>query len=228
MSLVRLSSVTHSFNQNQSITPLTGTSVQNGVQVVVPDQNVTPPGHYMLFILKNGVPSVSKIVRVLPLNTPTSSWPTMYTETPPVNQTTNTGQPFPVSSWAIHRASVNGAGVSTVHFWMYPLPSGSPVFLGAATPEPRQDVANLFGPQFLNSWFRLPPQPQSGTLAAGSYRIDAHAFSGLAGWFNNVVSSTVTIPPSNPIMSVDLPRPRAPCPSRLPSRAGRSITRRSW
>ena len=28
------------------------------------DPNLLPPGHYMLFILRGGVPSVAKIIRV--------------------------------------------------------------------------------------------------------------------------------------------------------------------
>jgi hypothetical protein len=64
--LVRLSSVTHSFNMNQRIETLAFTRATGGLDVTVPsNRNLLPPGHYMLFILDGaGVPSVATIVRV--------------------------------------------------------------------------------------------------------------------------------------------------------------------
>lgn len=63
---VRLSSVTHSFNQNQRINYLTFTPGAGRIDITAPsNRNVCPPGHYMLFILNgNDVPSVAKIVSV--------------------------------------------------------------------------------------------------------------------------------------------------------------------
>jgi len=63
---IRLGSVTHAFNQNQRINRLTFTAVPNGLNVTAPSsRNLCPPGHYMLFILdRNGVPSVSRIIRI--------------------------------------------------------------------------------------------------------------------------------------------------------------------
>ncbi|HVF58023.1 MAG TPA: DUF4082 domain-containing protein [Pyrinomonadaceae bacterium] len=63
---VRLSSVTHSFNQNQRFSRLTFSQASGGLNVAAPsNKNWTPPGHYMLFILNaNGVPSVAKIVSI--------------------------------------------------------------------------------------------------------------------------------------------------------------------
>ena len=67
MHLLRLGSVTHSFNQNQSITSLPFTAGAGVLDVSgVSDANLTTPGHYMLFLLDDGVPSVAEIVRVLP------------------------------------------------------------------------------------------------------------------------------------------------------------------
>jgi hypothetical protein len=65
---VRLSSVTHSFNQNQRINTLA--SVASGaslLQVTAPaDSRAAPPGHYLLFLInRSGVPSVARIVRIL-------------------------------------------------------------------------------------------------------------------------------------------------------------------
>jgi hypothetical protein len=64
--LIRLSSVTHSFNQEQRIARLQlslGSGVVNAVAPANP--NLAPPGYYMLFIVNStGVPSVAKIVHL--------------------------------------------------------------------------------------------------------------------------------------------------------------------
>ena len=69
VSLVRLGSVTHCRNMNQSLMflePLTPASPT----MVVPapaNENLAPPGYYMLFVLnKEDVPSVASMVRVAP------------------------------------------------------------------------------------------------------------------------------------------------------------------
>ena len=66
VSLIRLSSVTHSFNAGQRINILPSQIVAGTLTVTAPaDANVCPPGHYMLFIVNlQGVPSVAKIVQV--------------------------------------------------------------------------------------------------------------------------------------------------------------------
>ena len=49
---IRLSSVTHSFNQNQRINRLSFSEATEGVNVTAPASGkLCPPGHYMLFIL---------------------------------------------------------------------------------------------------------------------------------------------------------------------------------
>jgi galactose oxidase len=67
--LIRLPSVTHSFNQNQRINKLAVQSQSSTrFSITIPSNpNACPPGHYMLFILNsNGVPSKAKIIRVRP------------------------------------------------------------------------------------------------------------------------------------------------------------------
>lgn len=63
---VRLSSVTHAFNQNQRFNELTFTRSGNTLTVTAPaNGNLAPPGHYLLYILNSdGVPSVGRVVRV--------------------------------------------------------------------------------------------------------------------------------------------------------------------
>src|SRR5262249_52097273 len=72
VSLVRLSSVTHSFNTNLRINVLKfatdTTTATPTLKVTAPaNANLCPPGHYMLFVLnKTGVPSVAKIIKIHP------------------------------------------------------------------------------------------------------------------------------------------------------------------
>jgi hypothetical protein len=66
ITLIRLGSVTHAFNQNQRMNHLQFTSISGGLQVTAPaNSNLAPPGHYMLFLVNgNGVPSIAKIIQV--------------------------------------------------------------------------------------------------------------------------------------------------------------------
>jgi hypothetical protein len=75
VSLVRLPSVTHGFNQDQRQLFLSATlSGSSGLNVTAPvDPNKCPPGYYMLFVLNAGVPSVSAIIKVEPASTLTAT-----------------------------------------------------------------------------------------------------------------------------------------------------------
>src|SRR4029077_6312223 len=66
VTLIRLSSVTHSFNMGQSIIRPSFSLATGGLNVTAPlNGNIAPPGYYMLFILNgNGVPSVARIIQV--------------------------------------------------------------------------------------------------------------------------------------------------------------------
>ena len=61
---IRLTSVTHSFNQNQRLLHLSFSRVTGGLNVTSPaNANLSPPGDYLLFIVNsNGVPSVGSFV----------------------------------------------------------------------------------------------------------------------------------------------------------------------
>lgn len=62
---VRLASVTHTFNMSQGFAKtMTFTRVAGGLNVTPPSSITLPAGHYMLFLLSNGVPSVARIVRL--------------------------------------------------------------------------------------------------------------------------------------------------------------------
>lgn len=66
VSLIRLGSVTHAFDQNTRFVPLTFSKRAGHIRVTAPSSpNLAPPGHYLLFILnRNGVPSAGKIIQL--------------------------------------------------------------------------------------------------------------------------------------------------------------------
>jgi hypothetical protein len=67
VSLVRLPSVTHAFNQDQRHTFLSYTfSGSSGLNVTAPaDSHKAPPGYYMLFVMSStGVPSLAEIIKI--------------------------------------------------------------------------------------------------------------------------------------------------------------------
>ena len=85
--LIRLSSVTHAFNQNQRINHLSFTLApgRDGLYITAPaNGNLAPPGHYMLFILNHaGVPSVAHMMQLCTPG-PTCLTPPGPSNTPPV------------------------------------------------------------------------------------------------------------------------------------------------
>jgi hypothetical protein len=66
ISLIRLGAVTHAFDMNQRFQWLAFEAREGELTVTAPtDRRLTPPGHYMLFVLSAaGVPSVARIVQV--------------------------------------------------------------------------------------------------------------------------------------------------------------------
>jgi hypothetical protein len=66
VTLIRLGSTTHAFDQNQRLVPLNFSGGAGGLSVTMPaNGNIAPPGHYMLFLVNgNGVPSVARIVQL--------------------------------------------------------------------------------------------------------------------------------------------------------------------
>jgi hypothetical protein len=122
----------------------------------------------------------------------------------PLNNATVSGA-FTVAGWAIDRGAATGSGVDAVHVYAYPNPGSgaAPVFLGSAGyGGARGDVANAFGAQFVNSGYGL-----SGSLAAGTYLIVAHAHSTVTGAFSGSTSVTLHVvgATASPRMAFDAP-----------------------
>jgi hypothetical protein len=112
VSLVRLTSVTHTTNFNQRFVPLTFTQATGGLNVTTPaNVNVAPPGYYMLFILDaNGVPSVAPFLQLTTGSTAPSA-PTNLTATAASTSQINltwTASTGNVTSYLIERCA--GAG----------------------------------------------------------------------------------------------------------------------
>jgi len=66
VTLVRLASVTHSFDENQRFLRMSFQAGSGSLAVTAPAHaNLAPPGHYMMFLVNSqGVPSMAKIVRI--------------------------------------------------------------------------------------------------------------------------------------------------------------------
>lgn len=66
VSWIRLGSVTHSCNMNQSCIFLDSNQAESNLTVTAPlNANISPPGHYMLFVLNEiEVPSEARIIRI--------------------------------------------------------------------------------------------------------------------------------------------------------------------
>jgi galactose oxidase len=66
VSLIRLATVTHAFDENGRQLRLTFTKDATGLTVTAPGSgNIAPPGYYMVFIVDGtDVPSVAKIVKI--------------------------------------------------------------------------------------------------------------------------------------------------------------------
>ena len=66
VTLVRLSSVTHSFNMNQRFLELGFTPAGPGtLTVTAPANAICPPGQYLLFVLDGqGIPSVGRVITI--------------------------------------------------------------------------------------------------------------------------------------------------------------------
>lgn len=66
VTLIRMTSVTHSFNENQRLNVLAFERGSTAVDITAPASgNIAPPGHYLLFLVdSNGVPSLGKVVQL--------------------------------------------------------------------------------------------------------------------------------------------------------------------
>jgi hypothetical protein len=113
---------------------------------------------------------------------------------------------FGVAGWALDLSATSGSGVAAVHVWAFNHAGGDPVFLGAANlNQPRPDIGNHYSnAQFSSSGYGLSAQLQPGT-----WLIRVSMLSSVAGTFNLMAETNVTVvaPPTIPRMYVDGPAP---------------------
>ncbi|MDQ3565561.1 MAG: DUF1929 domain-containing protein [Pseudomonadota bacterium] len=109
ITVLRLSSVTHAFNQSQYINELSFSQTTGGLDVTAPPSgNVAPPGYYLLFILNgSGVPSVAKFVQLVGTTAPDTTPPTVSI-TAPAEGATVSGTAVAVSAAASDNVGVVG------------------------------------------------------------------------------------------------------------------------
>jgi hypothetical protein len=176
VSLVRLSSVTHGFNQDQRQIFLDNVVTGGGLLVTAPtSSNKCPPGYYMLFVLNAvGVPSVAEIIRVQN----TSLFPT------DVPQTTASGAG---STWeqGIEFSSTVDGQITHIRFWKaVGEPSGGHVghIWDAAT---GMELASV---QFFNetaSGWQETQLPTPLSITAGArYKVTYNVYSVVAKTFD--------------------------------------------
>jgi glucose/arabinose dehydrogenase len=142
------------------------------------------------------------IVRIDPA--PGSLVPAMSVDLPAPGQTVT--QPFGIAGWALDPAAAPGAGagIDAIHVWAYPLPSGSPIFVGATTLTiDRPDVSAVFGSaQLTRSGFVL----SATGLTPGSYALVVAGHVQSTGRFDVMRVVNVNVVPHT-FISVDTPPP---------------------
>ena len=118
--LVRAGSDTHAFDMDQRLVGLTFTVGSNVLTVTgPPNQNIAPPGYYMLFLVNNaGVPSIANFVQVS--THPTDQPPKGTITSPTGNLTVNTNQSV---NFAATATDPDGTVASTQ--WVFP--GGTPL-----------------------------------------------------------------------------------------------------
>ena len=117
VSLVRLGTETHAFNSDQRFLWLQIQSASSSaVTVAAPiNSNLAPPGYYMIHVLKNGVPSKAKIIKIPGTGTsPGDTVPPTVSITSPEDGDTVSGPSGAVVVNVAGAASDSDSGISKV------------------------------------------------------------------------------------------------------------------
>lgn len=135
--LVRLSSVTHSFNMNQRFLELAATFPNtNSLAVTAPGSgNDCPPGHYLLYVLNsNGTPSLGQVVHI---------GASACAASPTLSTSTSSG---PDACSATATATVSGKSLGTDYRWTIngvPTPAYDGLRTATVTLSPCEPQATL-------------------------------------------------------------------------------------
>src|SRR5687767_7123496 len=96
---------------------------------------------------------------------------------------------FTLAGWAVDLASLDGAGIDTLHVWAYPVGGGAPVFVGVGRARlSRPDVARVHGAPFEGSGFTV-----SGSLPPGTYDLVVYAHSAASNSFAGAQTVRVVV-----------------------------------
>jgi hypothetical protein len=136
---IRLSSVTHAFNENQRINQLSFSQATGGLMVTAPSgANLCPPGDYMLFILNStGVPSIARIVRI-------------GTSSPNYAGFLEVGDCNTISGWAADRNRLNTSITVSIY-------DGNTLVTTVTANQSRPDVGNFLGDNGLHGFSIATP-----------------------------------------------------------------------
>ena len=123
VSMIRLPSVTHAFDQNQLYLSPSFSQAGNTVTVTTPSStNACPPGHYMLFVLNGaGVPSIASIIKVKlpPDTTPPPPAPTGLAAVGRIGDVSLTWNAAPsATTYNVKRATSSGGPYSTIQSFL--------------------------------------------------------------------------------------------------------------
>jgi hypothetical protein len=180
VSLIRVGTMTHSFNPDQRFLRLDFTQAVNGVSAALPaNPNMTPPGYYLLFAISDrGVPSVGKFVRV-PATTEDSAAPTAP------HSLAGSGGPGTVAlTWGAATDDV-GVALYNVHR------SATPGFLPAAGNRVAQVTGTSYG--------------ESVPAGTYYYQVTAQDAAQNVGPPSNEAAATVTADTTAPTVAVTSP-----------------------
>jgi len=127
VNLISLPSVTHALDLNQYFAELSFTQNGDTLNVKSPtNPNTAPPGYYMLFVINtNGIPSVSKMIKIEAVTVTPTPKPTA-TPTP-----TNTPTPKPTAT-----PTPNPTATPTPTNTPTPNPTATPLPTATPTPKP--------------------------------------------------------------------------------------------
>jgi hypothetical protein len=170
VSLVRLSSVTHSTNMEERFIPLSFTRGSGVIQATASSNaNIAPPGYYMLFIVDDaGVPSVAKIVFVSNTVAPTP------TPVPPTQTPTKTSTPSPTPT------KTNTPAPNTATSTQTPTKTSTPTLTPTKTNTPAPNTATPTPIPTLTSTSTPAPNNASITI-----NVQQTNYTPLSGWTVN-------------------------------------------
>jgi hypothetical protein len=185
VTLLRLGSVTHAFNENQRYVELSFGTIGGGLDVTAPTSlNIVPPGHYMLFLVDNtGVPSVSTILRF------PAPWEDNIAPTAPSGLAASASPGEVALTWS---AATDNLGVA-----LYNVHRGT-------SPNVTPTVGNRVGQTPLTNF-------DDTGFATGTYYyvVTAQDANGNVGVKSNEVSTAATADATAPTVAVVVPAPNA-------------------